>query len=130
MDKLDLTTLETKRKELSVQPRETEIVVSLGTCGVAAGGETVFQAFEKEISRHSITGVVLKKTGCLGSCYNEPNLVVRMKDLPDVIYGNVTDELVRRILEQHVAGQEALDGQAMTMPASDATDQVRKEQNK
>lgn len=121
MNKLDLSTLETTRKELAVRPRTTEIAVSLGTCGVAAGGEAIYQAFENEIRKHSLTGVILKKTGCLGSCYNEPNLVVRMQDMPDIVYGNVTEELVRRILEQHIVHKDALDEQAMTMPASDTT---------
>ena len=46
------------------------IKVGLGTCGVSAGGEKVYQALKNEVAKANIP-VKLIETGCMGNCYQE-----------------------------------------------------------
>ncbi len=45
------------------------IKVGLGTCGVSAGGEKIYDRPEKRDRREKIQ--VMLETGCKGNCYQE-----------------------------------------------------------
>ncbi len=106
-----------------VRPVDSEgaiqIVISLGTCGIAAGGQLLFDYFEKEIKRRELGHVVLKKTGCLGLCSDEPNVIIRTAGKPDVMYGNVTEAIAEKILNKHIAQGSVLNEIAMAFPSED-----------
>ena len=46
------------------------VKIGLGTCGISAGGEKVYQAFQEELKQHP-EAFVLTETGCVGMCYRE-----------------------------------------------------------
>lgn len=120
MNRLDLKSLAQLRSAPPPQQTTAEILVSLGTCGAAAGGERLYEILRAELERSGLRETVfLKKTGCLGDCCDEPNLVVRMKGLPDTVYGPVDENLAKRIIEEHIVGRTPIDGHAMTLPAKD-----------
>jgi NADH-quinone oxidoreductase subunit F len=48
---------------------KTDIIVGLGSCGIASGAQEVYDFFEKNIGTADI---VLKKTSCIGICFQEP----------------------------------------------------------
>ena len=75
------------------------IAVGLGTCGIAAGGLEVYEAFEAALRERKVDAA-LAKTGCLGMCYREP--LVEVNDGRRAIYGDVDPDMVPRILEEHV----------------------------
>ena len=77
------------------------IKVGLGTCGVSAGGEKVYAALKSEIAREKIP-VNLLETGCMGNCYQEVLLEVIDEKGNDYMYGNVTPDKVKRILEEQI----------------------------
>ncbi len=77
------------------------IKVGLGTCGVSAGGEKTYEAIKNEIEKQSIQ-VILKETGCNGMCYREPLLEVLDEKGRSFIYGEVTPEKAKRIINEHV----------------------------
>jgi len=77
--------------------------VGLASCGMAAGGIEVFDALSAEITRRHLD-VELKQTGCMGMCYNEPLVEVSLPGQRNVVYGKVTPEKARRIVEEHIVG--------------------------
>ncbi len=79
-----------------------EILVGLGSCGIAAGGLTVFQRFEELLDAEK-DRVDLKETGCIGLCYREV-LVEVVEDGRRTLYGEVTPKKVDRIVEDHLRG--------------------------
>ena len=47
---------------------KTDIIVGLGSCGIASGAQEVYDFFEKNIEGSDIA---LKKTSCIGICFQE-----------------------------------------------------------
>ncbi len=79
-----------------------EIKIGLATCGIAAGGEAVFNEIKKEINENKID-VVLKETGCMGMCYQEVLVEVSGSEIPgSFMYSRVTPDKVKRIIREHI----------------------------
>ncbi|MEK6778913.1 MAG: NADH-quinone oxidoreductase subunit NuoF [Candidatus Deferrimicrobiota bacterium] len=78
-----------------------EVVVGLGSCGVAAGGLAVQQRL-KELLEPEKERLVLKETGCIGLCYREVLVEVFEDGRRRTLYGGVTPERVNRIVEEHL----------------------------
>ncbi len=78
-----------------------EVVVGLGSCGVAAGGLAVQQRL-KELLESERERVTLKETGCIGLCYREVLVEVFEDGRRGTLYGEVTPERVNRIVEEHL----------------------------
>lgn len=108
-----------KFREDAARPSVPEIVVSMGTCGIAAGGDTVYSFFRKELEKRGLGTVHLKKTGCLGLCSIEPNVIVKTKDTPAILYGNVTVEVAERILDEHITRNQIVNDFVVAMPSED-----------
>ena len=75
--------------------KNTEILVGFGTCGIAAGSKDIFNIIKNIIKNN----VHLKKTGCIGLCYCEPNIEIII-DNKTFLYGNVTTNNVITILKE------------------------------
>jgi NADH-quinone oxidoreductase subunit F len=84
------------------------VKVGLGTCGISAGGEKVFQAFQEELREHPDT-FTLVETGCIGMCYREVLVEVSNGNGTGHIYGEVTPERVGRIVDEDVIKGAAID---------------------
>lgn len=80
------------------------ITVGMSACGIAAGAEEVFKVFAEEVRRKGLP-IQVNKCGCIGMCYAEPLVEVKVEGLPAVTYGKVNREVALRILEKHVAGK-------------------------
>jgi len=79
----------------------TTITVGTATCGVAAGANKVVEEFKKEIQQRNSADVQLTETGCLGMCYAE--VLVEVSDGKNkFLYGNITPEKVKRIMQEHI----------------------------
>ncbi len=79
-------------------PGKPRIAVGYASCGIAAGADKVYTAFEAEIKRRKLD-VLLTKVGCIGYCTVEPLVNVSMPDVPLVIYHNVAEDDVPGILD-------------------------------
>ena len=86
------------------------IKVGLSTCGIAAGGEEVYNTLAAEVRKRNLP-VEVRKTGCLGSCHCEPLVEVQTIDMPRVIYGRVNKDVALKIIEEHVVGKKLLQDQ-------------------
>lgn len=92
-EKLDI---EKARKELEGD----RITVGLATCGISAGGNPVFEAL-----KNSGFGINVEKVGCVGMCYNEPIVTVKMNGKKS-IYGNITKDNVGKLIDCIKKGNE------------------------
>ncbi|MEE8575948.1 MAG: (2Fe-2S) ferredoxin domain-containing protein, partial [candidate division Zixibacteria bacterium] len=84
------------------------VKIGLGTCGISAGGEKVYQAFQDELKEHS-DAFVLKETGCIGMCYREVLVEVSNGDGSSHMYGEVTPDRVGRIIEDDIVKGTTID---------------------
>ncbi len=84
-----------------------EIKIGLATCGIAAGGEAVYDAFKQELDTRA-PGVPLKQTGCMGMCYNE--VLVEITDHNGShLYAKVTPEMAGPIVSHHLKNHGPLE---------------------
>jgi NADP-reducing hydrogenase subunit HndB len=133
MAKLTLDELRKLRqdKKNEIKKRETEgkdieIIVGMGTCGIAAGAKETVDAFLDEIDKRDLSGVVIKQTGCMGFCVNEPTVEVKMPDMPDTIYGKVDEEIARRIIGVHVVNKKLVNEHVFDKPSVDIVEGTEK----
>jgi NADP-reducing hydrogenase subunit HndB len=108
---------EIKKRDLS--GRDTQIVIGMGTCGIAAGGKIVLDAFLSELELRKIDNVIVTQTGCMGLCYVEPTVEVIAPDMPPVIYGKVDASVVKRIIDEHVVGKQMVSDHVFDRPSAD-----------
>jgi NADP-reducing hydrogenase subunit HndB len=101
--------------------KEIHVVVGMGTCGIAAGGKDVLDAFLEGVAESGIAdGVVVRQTGCMGLCHSEPTVEVIAPGMPAVIYGNVSSrEAAREIIRAHLVGRELVGSMLLDRPAAD-----------
>ena len=113
---------EEKRRELN--PRDTagksvQVIIGMGTCGLAAGAKETFDAFVEELAANHLENVTIKQTGCIGLCYSEPTVEVLMPDMPPVVYGKVDGDVARRIVRKHIIGKRLINNHIYDKPAAD-----------
>lgn len=83
------------------------VMVGLATCGISAGGEKVFEAFQKELQEGA--DFVLRETGCVGMCYREVLVSITNGNEESFLYGEVTPDRVKRIVTEHIQNDTPID---------------------
>ena len=81
---------------------EKQIIIGMGTCGIAAGARAVMTAVLDELAKRNINDVAILQTGCIGMCQKEPLLDVVLPGKDRVTYGNVQPYDVPRIIADHL----------------------------
>lgn len=126
MAKMTLEDLKKLREEKkrAMDKRETagkdiEIVVGMATCGIAAGAKEVLSTFIAELDAQNLSNVIVRQTGCMGFCYAEPTVEVRMPGMPDIIYGTVDKETAVKIVRKHILGKVLINDHILDRPAAD-----------
>jgi len=126
MAKMTLEALRALRegKKAEIDRRDTDgkdvhIIIGMGTCGIAAGAKQVLEAFINEIAAKKIENVTVKQTGCMGLCYVEPTVEVKVPGMPDTIYGKVDAEVAKKILKDHVLAKKLVSDHIFDRPSTD-----------
>lgn len=83
--------------------REWVIRVGLASCGIAAGGLRIYDTLKTKLQEKDL-GIEVKRTGCMGMCYNEVLVEVSSPEHGRVFYGKVTPNKLDRIIEEHIIG--------------------------
>lgn len=83
---------------------KTQVIVGLGSCGIAAGANKTYEKIES-LKKSENLDFELKKTSCIGMCYNEP-LVEIIDDDGHYLYGNIDEDKALEIIEKHVVDHE------------------------
>jgi len=114
---------EEKKQDLSrreVEGKEIQVIVGMGTCGIAAGAKLTFDAIVAEVAAAGLGDqVVIRQTGCMGLCYVEPTVEVAMPGMPAVIYGKMTQDVAKDLVKMHLVEKKLLDNHIFDRPAAD-----------
>jgi NADP-reducing hydrogenase subunit HndB len=80
----------------------TQVIVGMGTCGIAAGARAVMTAILDEIAKRGLRDVSVMQTGCIGMCQREPLVDIVRPGEARVTYGNVSPADVPTIISEHL----------------------------
>jgi NADH-quinone oxidoreductase subunit F len=93
------------RSEWETLQSSIHILIGTATCGRAAGALDVVDAFSKELARRGLK-VPIVRVGCSGLCYADPFVAISKPGSLRVAYANITPEVVPRLVEGYVAGDD------------------------
>jgi len=114
---------ESKRQDLArrdVEGKDIQIIVGMGTCGIAAGAKLTFDALVDSIQKHGLENrVLVRQTGCMGLCYVEPTVEVAVPGMPVVIYGKMTQDVAEELVQKHLVEHALLNNHIFDRPAVD-----------
>jgi NADP-reducing hydrogenase subunit HndB len=88
----------------------TQVIVGMGTCGIAAGARAVMTAILDEIAKRGLRDVSVMQTGCIGMCQKEPLVDIVRPGEARVTYGNVSPEDVPVIISEHLVNGRIVNG--------------------
>ena len=114
-----LADLKKRRKELkagldilikTIDPESiVQVKVSMATCGIASGAKTIMEFFLEHLDRRNVAAVVTQ-TGCMGYCYAEPTIEVKLPGRESVVFGFVDLRRADQIIEKYIKTGELVDG--------------------
>lgn len=113
---------EEKKSELNKREsagKDVQIIVGMGTCGIAAGAKESLDAFLKTLEEERLGNVLVKQTGCMGLCAAEPTVEVIVPNMPTIIYGKVDAAVARQIVKDHIVRKTLVNGHIYDRPSTD-----------
>ena len=81
---------------------DTQVIIGMGTCGIAAGAREVMTAVLEELAKRNLNNVSVLQTGCIGMCQKEPLMDIVRPGEDRVTYGSVYPTDVPRIIAEHL----------------------------
>lgn len=104
-----------KKRELKATSGAIQVIVGMGTCGIAAGARDAMKTILEAIEKDNISGVIVTQTGCIGLCEKEPIVEIIVGEQPKVTYGKVSPEIARRIMQEHVVDGNVVNSNVIHM---------------
>jgi NADP-reducing hydrogenase subunit HndB len=114
-----LADLKKKREEMktgmdlrikAINPENVvQVKVAMATCGIASGAKTIMEFFLEQLERRNVAAVVTQ-TGCMGYCYAEPTIEVKLPGADPVVFGFVDLKRADQIIEKYIKTGELVDG--------------------
>ena len=111
--------LKKKREELksgmdigvkAIDPENiVQVKVAMATCGIASGARAIMEFFLEQLERRNVAAVVTQ-TGCMGYCYAEPTIEVKLPRQEPVVFGFVDLKRADQIIEKYIKTGELVDG--------------------
>jgi NADP-reducing hydrogenase subunit HndB len=98
-----------RKRERIKQSGSTEIIIEMGTTGIATGARDTMQAILDFIESHQLSGMIVHQTGSIGLDSLEPIVQIVLAGQPKVTYGKVSVDRVKRILEEHVVNGQIVE---------------------
>ena len=86
-----------------------EVLVGMGTCGIAAGARETFNKLLEVIAEKDLEDVKVVSVGCIGFCKEEPTIQVNIPGSEPVIYGRITEDKVNELVDTVIIKRELLD---------------------
>jgi NADP-reducing hydrogenase subunit HndB len=93
-----------QKRDIKAPASRIQIVVGMGTPGIAAGARDTVKEFLNIIEEKQLTDVVVRQTGNFGLDSLEPVVKVKVGDEAEVTYGKVTPFVANQIMEEHILG--------------------------
>lgn len=95
-----------RRAWQELQQSEVPVIyIGMASCGRAAGAGEVLAAVEQTLAEVGRAARIVQ-TGCIGPCYLEPLMDVRLPGQARVSFANVTPEIARRIVTAAVKDRQ------------------------
>jgi NADP-reducing hydrogenase subunit HndB len=91
-----------KKQQLKETSGKIEVIVGMGTVGIAAGARETLKAILDMIERDNLSDIIVRQTGNIGLDSFEPIVQVVLPGQEKVTYGKVNPEMVKRIMKEHV----------------------------
>ena len=91
-----------KIREMRDQTDKVQIVVGMGTVGIAAGARETLKAILGFIEKNHLADVILRQTGNMGLEGQDPVVQVFLPHQEKVTYGKVTPAVALKIMEEHI----------------------------
>ncbi len=95
-----------KKQQLKETSGKTEVIVGMGTVGIAAGARETLKAILDMIEKDNLSDIIVRQTGNIGLDSFEPIVQVVRPSETKVTYGKVNPEMASRIMKEHVIGGE------------------------
>jgi NADP-reducing hydrogenase subunit HndB len=97
-------------REKSENPEKmVQVKVAMATCGIASGAKQVMDYMIEELEKRGIDAIVTQ-TGCMGYCYAEPTIEVRVPNKEPIVFGFVTIKKADEIIEKYIKVGELVEG--------------------
>jgi NADP-reducing hydrogenase subunit HndB len=97
-------------REKSENPEKmVQVKVAMATCGIASGAKQVMDFMIEEFEKRGIDAIVTQ-TGCMGYCYAEPTIEVKVPGKEPIVFGFVTIKRADEIIEKYVKMGELVEG--------------------
>jgi NADP-reducing hydrogenase subunit HndB len=93
-----------QKRQLKTQPGQVQIIVGMGTPGIAAGARDTMKAILEFIEEQGLHDIVVRQTGNIGLDSWEPIVQIIVGENPKVTYGKVNPEVARQIMREHIMG--------------------------
>ncbi|OGP61271.1 MAG: NADH dehydrogenase [Deltaproteobacteria bacterium RBG_13_61_14] len=105
-----------------VSPQIPLIRMGMATCGRAAGGQELLQAFQEELAKNKIQAQ-FSEVGCLGLCYAEPMAEIILPGRPGVLFAKLTPAKMKKIGEDYLVHGKIVGDSALAVmgPARNGT---------
>ena len=91
-----------KKQEIKSTTGKTEIIVGMGTVGIAAGARETLKAILDYVDHNHLENIIIRQTGNIGHDSYEPIVQVILPGAEKISYGRVNPEMVKEIMEEHV----------------------------
>ena len=102
MNKLDKKIASAKKAWASFQDnKEPVIYIGAASCGRAAGALDLITEIDSFLKKNKVKAKVIQ-VGCIGPCYLEPLIDIKMPGQPRVSYNNVNARTLSMILKSHL----------------------------
>jgi NADP-reducing hydrogenase subunit HndB len=90
-----------RKRELKSEPGHTQIIVGMGTPGIAAGARETMKAILEYIETRQLRDITVRQTGNIGLDSWEP-IVQVVRDNEKISYGKVSPDVVQKIMKEHI----------------------------
>lgn len=87
-----------------------KVRVAMATCGIASGAREIMNYIIDECAATGVKNVVVTQTGCMGYCYAEPTIEVTLPGQDGIVFGDVTNEKAKQIIDQYIKNGTLVDG--------------------
>ncbi len=101
-----------------IQPGKPRIAVGLAACGIAVGGDRVYERLKEIIDKDRLD-ITLTKVGCIGYCKEEPLVNITIPGKPLVILHKVDESDAEEIIRSVQNGGVPYDRALCQVPAWD-----------
>ena len=102
--------VQSELKRRDSEGKSIQVIVGMGTCGIASGAKLILDKFITLLNEKGIAeNAIIRQTGCMGHCENEPTVEIILPDMPKVVYGNVKEDTVAKIVEEHIINKKPVE---------------------